>query len=165
MDTFQNAKDTFYTTLRDRLAVLNAERTTLIRGATRPAVLVEENEIAAGPGPVANETFVLRWTEHAVDTSEAVPLVRGRCEIRYAVAGSAELAGMDRGRVMEAMDVELAGMLHPQQVLKLAYSSGAAVAMGTTVFWSDAAYGPVKISADRVVQAVTVDVFAWKEPV
>jgi hypothetical protein len=165
MDTFQNAKDTFYTTLRDRLAVLNPDRTTPVRGAQRPAAVVEENEIAAGADPVANETFVLRWTEHAVDTSEAVPLVRGRCEIRYAVAGSAELAGMDRGRVLEAMDVELAGMLHPQQVLKQAYDSGAAVAMGTTVFWSDAAFGAVKMTADRVVRAVTVDVFAWKEPV
>ncbi len=165
MDTFQHAKDTFYTTLRDRLAALNGERTTLVRGAQRPAVLVEENEIAAGADPVANETFVLRWTEHAVDVTEAVPLVRGRCEIRYAVAGSAELAWMDRGRVLQAMDVELAGMLQPQQVLKQAYDSGAAVAMGTNVFWSDAVFGPVKMATDTVVRAVTVDVFAWKEPV
>ncbi len=163
MDSFQNAKDTFYTTLRDRLAVLNPERTVVVRGAQRPAVLVEENEMAAGTVPVANETFVLRWTELAVDGAEAMPLLRGRCEIRYAVAGSAEVAGMDRGRVMNAMDAELGGMLHPQQAPKQAYDSGAAVVMGTVVFWSDAVFAPVTMTADRVARAVTVDVFAWKE--
>lgn len=163
MDTFQNAKDTFYTTVRDRLAALNADRTTTVRGAQRPAVVVEENEMATGADPVANETFVLRWTEHTVDTSDGAPLVCGRCEIKYAVAGSAELAGMDRGRVLEAMDAELGGMLRPQQVLKQAYDSGAAVAKTTMVFWGDAVFGPIKMTTDRVVRVVTVDVFAWKE--
>ena len=163
MDSFQNAKDTFYTTLRDRLATLNPDRTTTVRGAQRTALLVEENELTAGTEPAANETFVLRWTEQAVDASEALPLLRGQCEIRYAVAGSAEVAGMDRGRVMNDMDAELGAILHPQQVLKQAYGSGAAIAMGTMVFWGDAALEPVKIAADRMLRTVTVDVFAWKE--
>ena len=163
MDSFQNAKDTFYVSLRDRLAAVNPERTTLLRSAQRPAVLVEENELAAGANPVANETFVLRWTELAADAAEALPLLRGRCEIRYAVAGSAEVASMDRGRVLAAMDAELRAMLYPAQVLKQAYGSGTAVAMITNVFWSDAVFGPTAVVADRLVRSVIVDVFAWRE--
>ena len=42
----QSAKDTFYVTLRDRLAALNPARTVVVRGMVRPGVLVEENELA-----------------------------------------------------------------------------------------------------------------------
>ena len=43
----QNAKDTFYELLRERLAVLNPERTIVVRGVSRPGVLVDENELQA----------------------------------------------------------------------------------------------------------------------
>ena len=163
MDSFQNAKDTFYTTLRDRLAALNPDRTVLVRGAVRTALLVEENELAAGADADPQETFLLRWTERHADAVEALELDRGRCEIRYAVSGSGELAGMDRGRVLDAMDAELLTMLQPAQMLKETYAGGSAVAMTTNVFWSDASFDPPKIAADRLLRTVLVDVFAWKE--
>ena len=111
MDTFQHAKDTFYTTLRDRLAALNGERTTLVRGAQRPAVLVEENEIAGGADPVANEMFVLRWTEHAVDVNEAVPLVREEALKRWPALrpAFADLAGKITADDMRAMNEAVDG--------------------------------------------------------
>ena len=56
----QNAKDTFYVTLRDRLAALNPARTMVVRGVTRPGVLVEENELVSAYEPV--DVFCLRWT-------------------------------------------------------------------------------------------------------
>ncbi len=40
----QNAKDSFYMTLRARLAIINPERTVLLRGTLRPGILVEEAE-------------------------------------------------------------------------------------------------------------------------
>jgi hypothetical protein len=49
----QRAKDTFYITLRDRIAALNPARTVLVRGVVRPAVLVEENELAVDFPPLA----------------------------------------------------------------------------------------------------------------
>lgn len=165
MDSFQNTKDTFYVALRDRLAALNPERTTVVRGATRAALLVEENELAAGVDADPQETFLLRWTERGVDATGAAELHRGRCELRYAVSGSGELAAMDRGRVLDAMDAELLAMLQPAQVLKQTYAGGEAVAMTTNVFWSDATFAPVKIAADRLLRTATVDVFAWKEGV
>ena len=137
----------------------------MVRGATRVAVLVEENELAAGTDVDADECFLLRWTERTANTVEAMELHRERCEVRYAVSGSGEVAGMDRGRVLDAMDAELLAMLQPAQVPKLMFSTGSAVTMVTNVFWSDAAFTPVKTVADRLLRTVTVDVFAWKEAV
>ena len=66
----QNAKDTFYVTLRDRLAAVNPARTMVLRGVTRPGVLVEENELASACGPV--NVFCLRWTGLSVDAQGGV---------------------------------------------------------------------------------------------
>ncbi len=54
----QNARDTFYVTLRDRLAAVNPARTIVLRGVTRPGVLVEENELVSAYQPV--DAFCLR---------------------------------------------------------------------------------------------------------
>ncbi len=40
----QNAKDTFYLTLRNRLATVNPARTMTLRSVTRPGILVEDAE-------------------------------------------------------------------------------------------------------------------------
>lgn len=203
VDGFQNAKDTFYVTLRDRLAARNADRTVVVRGATRPAVVVEENEMAtagaaggrasvstngrtsvvpgaATGGAVGSRTggrasvvtggtadpvdaFVLRWTDWTVDVSERIPLERGRCEIRFATAGSPEMAGMDRGRVLDAMSDELCAMLLPSVTGKRSFSVSPAVLLQTNVFWSRPAFGPLVVFADRIGRVAVVDVFAWKE--
>ncbi len=61
----QNARDTFYVTLRDRLAAINPGRTMVLRGVTRPGVLVEENELVSAFQPV--NAFCLHWTGLSVD--------------------------------------------------------------------------------------------------
>src|SRR5271167_4000585 len=101
----QNARDTFYVTLRDRLAALNPARTMVLRGVTRPGVLVEENELASAAVPV--NVFCLSWTGMSVDAQAALPLVTMVCQIRYATDGSSGNGGMDRGRMLAAMDGEL----------------------------------------------------------
>ena len=46
----QSAKDSFYVSLRDRLAQYDPQRTATIDGVTRPAIAVVENEpVSAGP--------------------------------------------------------------------------------------------------------------------
>ena len=61
----QNAKDSFYMALRNRLAVLNPERTILLRGAVRPGILVEEAEAPFNQLP--GDVFVLRWEAMGAD--------------------------------------------------------------------------------------------------
>jgi hypothetical protein len=164
----QNARDTFYVTLRDRLAALNPARTMVLRGVTRPGVLVEENELASAAVPV--NAFCLRWTGLSVDAQAALPLVTMVCEIQYATDGSSGNGGMDRGRLLSAMDGELVGAVSgaPQNTAKMNYSAAAGagaapVAMGTNVFWGDAAFGATVVNGERLERLATVEVFSYQE--
>ncbi|WP_419805138.1 hypothetical protein [Terriglobus sp.] len=164
MTTFQDAKDSFYVALRNQLAVLNPDRTTTVRGAVRPAVVVAENELQPGDGNPPLDTFVLHWFATAVDTSEAIPLEHARCEIRVSTAGSPEVAGMDRGRTLAAMRAELDVMLAPGQAVKTSHAGASAIEAATPVFWSTAAGEQVKETPGELRMLCAVEVFAWREP-
>lgn len=163
----QNAKDSFYEELRGRLAGLNPERTVVVRGVTRPGVVIDENEIAN----VANlpDCFHLRWTECAVHMEGALAEVALTCEISYATAGSAASGGLDRGRVLSGMDGELRSALEtaPQAVVKRNFSAlatgGVATGMASRAWWSDVSFGPVKVDRDRLTRLATVTVMSFAE--
>src|SRR5216683_1466497 len=105
----QNARDTFYVTLRDRLAAVNPTRTMVLRGVTRPGVLVEENELASAYQPV--DAFSLRWTGLSVDAKGSLPLVTMVCEVRYATDGNSGNGGMERVATVEVFSYQEAGEL------------------------------------------------------
>lgn len=157
----QSAKDSFYVMLRDRVAGINPGRTVVIRGVSRPAVLVAENELATTF--FAADAFWLRWPELSIDSSEG--LVRMRCEIRYATDGMVGNGGMDRGRLLAEMDVELATALRrqPQNAGKAAYSSSGATALATNVFWVDPVFGKLGAEGERMSRTAVVEVFAYQE--
>lgn len=163
----QNAKDTFYTTLQARIAALNPARTIVVRGTVRPAVLVEENELPAQSPPV--DCFRLRWTKLEVASASPLPLVAMTCAISYATDGTSGNAAMDRGRLLSAMNAELAAALiqTPRCAPKLNYSAAgvgvAPAAMGTSIFWADPVFGPVTITDERMERVTTVQVFAYQE--
>lgn len=165
----QNAKDTFYTALQARLAAVNPARTTVVRGVTRPGVLVEENELASAFSPP--DVFCLRWTAAKVDTQSALPLVTMTCEVRYATDGNSGNGGMDRGRLLAAMDAELASTIgaSPQSAAKMNYAglageSGASpIAMGTNIFWSDVTFGKTIADGERLERVATVEVYSYQE--
>ena len=160
----QSAKDTFYVTLRDRLAALNPARTIVVRGVTRPGSLVEENELAAAYQPV--DTFSLRWLGLRVDSKAGLPLVVMNCEVRYGTDGSAGNGGMDRGRLLAGMDAELTAAVNsaPQNVVKTSYATGGAgTAMGTRVFWGDVTFAAAVVEDERLTRVATVEVFAYQE--
>lgn len=159
----QNAKDTFYTTLQARLAALNPERTMVVRGVTRPAVLVEENELPSDAVPV--DTFRLRWTALKADGNRALPLVTFTCEIRYATDGNASNGGMDRGRLLAAMDAELTAAIEmaPRSTAKMNYAVAPPVALGTNVFWGDITFTTTTVNDERLERVATVEVFSYQE--
>ena len=163
----QNAKDTFYEVLRGRLAALNPERTIVVRGVTRPGVLVDENELRACTA--LPDCFHLQWVSEAADVQGAMPLVTLGCVVSYATAGTAMNGGLDRGRALAAMDGELLAAVRqcPQNTVKNNYGAlangGAAVAMNTRVWWSDVEFGPVKVDRDRVMRTATVQVMSYQE--
>ena len=163
----QNAKDTFYELLRGRLAALNPERTIVVRGLTRPGVLVDENEL--GASAALPDCFHLQWATETVEMRGALPLVALGCEIKYATAGTALNAGLDRGRTLAAMDAELLAAVRqwPQHAAKDNYTplgdSQAARPMKTAVWWGDVVFGAATVDRDRMTRKETVAVMSYEE--
>jgi hypothetical protein len=158
----QNAQNTFYITLRNRLAALNPNRTMYLRGVTRPGILVESNELVTAEPP--SNVFVVRWVGMQNDPYLAEVLLQMQCEIEYITEGTAANLGMDRGVLLTEMDAELASMLQPACTQKINYAQIPATAMETQIFWTEAAFQPVKKERDRLSRTVTVSVFSYEEP-
>jgi len=142
----QFAKDSFYIALRDRLATVNPARTIAINGATRPAVLVLENEPATATPLLAN-VFHLLWSSlqsTAEEEASKRPLLALTCEIRYGSSGTLD-GGVDRGRVMAALDTELLEICSPGRTKKLDYTQTTATELGSNVIWTKPQLKPVEV--------------------
>lgn len=163
--SLQDIKDTFYTTLRDRIAALNPARTLVLRGTPRPAVLVQENELPSA-APIA-DAFTLNWTALEVDPVGLAKLI---CEIHYATAGTTGAAGMDRGRGLAAMGTELGITLSaaPQSTLQISFKEIAGGGASTqashpgNLFWTRPAFGPVQQQETCLQRTATVEVFGYE---
>jgi hypothetical protein len=163
----QNAKDTFYELLRTRIAAANPERTIVLRGVTRPGVLVEENELVSTV--TMPDCFRLQWIDASVDSANAMPIATLTCEVLYETAGTAGNAGMDRGRLLAAMDAELVGAVNstPQTTIKQSFvalaTGGGATAMTTNIWWSAVVLGALVVKADRIARAARLTVMSCEE--
>ena len=158
----QNAQNTFYITLRNRLAALNPNRTIFLRGVTRPGILVEGNELVVAEP--YSDVFLLRWRGLQCDPYLPELLQQMECEIEYQTEGTAANLGMDRGQMLAEMDAELTALLQPNSATKLSYAQTPPVEMETQVFWTEATFKPVKVVRDRLLRAATVFVFSYQEP-
>lgn len=158
----QNAKDSFYMALRNRLAALNPERTILLRGATRPGILVEEAE-APFPQP-PTDVFIVRWLGLGADVDLASTFVAEECEISYQTCGCQTFGGLDRGRALAQMDSELLSILQPFSTPKLGYNSNPPTAFLTQVFWDEPAFTPIVTQRDRLARTARVTVYTYQEP-
>jgi len=157
----QNAKDSFYMALRTRLVAVNPDRTFLLRGATRPGILMEEAEAPMGQWP--NDVFVLRWLGTGVDLRMDSTLIAAQCEIDYQTCGTQSYGGLDRGRALSAMDEELVAMLQPLATQKMNYEASPAASLLTKIFWEEPVFGPVVSQRDRLSRAVSVVVYSYQE--
>jgi hypothetical protein len=158
----QNAKDSFYVALRTRLVAINPERTILLRSAVRPGILVEEAEAPFAQLPT--DVFVLRWLGLAVDQDLPAAMVAEECEVLYATLGTQSFGGLDRGRALTEMDLELTEMLAPYWTPKLNYTATPAAAMLTNVFWDEPVFGAVTVLRDRLSRVARVVVYSYAEP-
>ncbi|HET9088265.1 MAG TPA: hypothetical protein VFN53_12145 [Acidobacteriaceae bacterium] len=158
----QNAQNTFYISLRDRLAALNPNRTVYLRGVTRPGILVESNELVTVQPP--SDVFVMRWTGLHNDPYLSEVLVQMECEIQYMTEGSTGNLGVDRGAMLTEMDAELISLLQPNTAQKMSYAQTPATSMETQIFWTEATFKPVRTERDRLLRIATVTVFSYEEP-
>jgi hypothetical protein len=157
----QNAKDSFYMALRARLAVINPQRTIMLRGAVRPGILVEEAEAPFGQLPT--DVFILRWLGLGIDPDLDSPLVADECEIVYQTCGSGSFGGLDRGRFMTAMDTELMAIVQPFSTPKLCFTATPPAAMLTQVFWDEPSFSPVVTQRDRLSRSAKIVVYSYQE--
>jgi hypothetical protein len=157
----ENAKDTFYITLRNRLAALDPQRVMMLRGVQRPGILVEEAEAPIAQMP--SDVFVLRWTALNADTQLPSTLAQMTCEVHYATGGTQASNGLDRGRAMAEMDAELVSILQPGSAQKMAYAHSPAAQMETVVFWTAPEFSPLVTSKERLTRRAKVNVFAFQE--
>ncbi len=90
----QFAKDSFYMALRERLASLNPQRTVTLNGATRPAVVVAENELVIPVEPLP-DAFYIEWgAAQAVETGTRT-LIAMDCMISHHTFGTVESGKCD----------------------------------------------------------------------
>ena len=158
----QNAQNTFYITLRNRLVALNPNRTMYLRGVTRPGILVESNEFVVAQPP--SDVFVLRWIGLHNDPYLSDVLLQMQCEIAYMTEGTTGNLGMDRGAMLTEMDAELMSLLQPNTAQKMNYTLTPAVPMETQIFWSEASFQPLKVERDRLSRIAMVSLFSYEEP-
>ena len=157
----ENAKDSFYVALRNRLATVNPNRSMLLRGVQRPGILVEEAEAVTPMLPA--DAFVLRWTALKTDVNLPLILAQMQCEILYTTGGTQPASGLDRGRALEEMDAELLAISAPPSTPKINYALNPPAQMNTPVFWTAPVFAPLATVRDRLFRSATVTVFSYQE--
>ena len=144
----QAAKDSFYMALRQRLAALNPARTMVIDGVTVPAIVVREN-MEPRFDEAQTGAFYVDFGDILIAESTR-PMLGVDCHIWYASEGSGG-TGVDRGRALAEMDVELLRICDPPHTQMLDYSQTPAADLGAAIFWTvlDMANPPADVSIQK----------------
>ena len=157
----QATKDSFYITLRDRLVTVDPQRTITIDGATRPAIVVAENEPPNAAPPVS-DAFYLYWGgARAMPASSS--LMEMECTIAYRTKGSEANGGLDRGRTLANLDNDVLAICSPPRTEKCNYSTGADVDLGSNIFWTPPVLSALVNAPPYVGREVSVMVFFYPE--
>ena len=157
----QNAKDSFYMALRSRLSVINPERTILLRGTVRPGILVEEAEAPFSQLP--DDVYVLRWTGISYDIDNGQVMAAAACEIVYQTCGTQSYGGLDRGRVLCAMDEEILSILQPLCTPKLDFTNTPPSSMLSSLFWGEPSFSSTLVQKDRLSRTVRLTIYSYQE--
>jgi hypothetical protein len=158
----QNAKDSFYLALRSRLAIINPERTVLLRGTLRPGIILEEAEASFAQPPA--DAFILRWIGLGADLRPPSTMMAMECEVSYCTSGTQAFGGLDRGRSLSRMDRELLALLQPFSAPKFNYSVQPAAQLQTHIFWDEPVFSPVTSQRDLLSRSTRTMVYSYEEP-
>jgi hypothetical protein len=139
----QFTKDTFYITLRDRLAGLNPVRTITLNGVTRPAIVAAENEVVIPVKPLP-DAFYIEWgaAQPVSQQTGDRAIFALECVISYHTFGTVE-SGVDRGRSLAGLDTELLSICQPPTAPKRNYTQTPATDLGTSIVWNTPQLGKV----------------------
>jgi hypothetical protein len=142
-NSMQYAKDSFYMALLQRLVALNPAQTVTVNGVTRPALIVAENELVVPVVPVP-DAFYIEWGAAQVVQRQmnSRALFAMECVISYHTYGTVQ-SGVDRGRALAALDMELMAICQPPWTAKQDFTQTPSVNLGSDVVWSIPALGKV----------------------
>lgn len=167
----QFSKDSFYMTLRQRLMALNPQRTVPLNGATRPAIIVAENELVIPVDPLP-DAFYIEWGKAGTVNQQAGSraMMAMECTISYHTLGTTE-SGVDRGRTLGKLDTELLNICQPQYTSKRDYTQSPSVSLGTNLLWTPPQFGEITggdapnhtASAPRLERKAVLQVFFFSE--
>ncbi len=157
----QNAKDSFYIALRNRLQTLNPARTIRVRGVQRASLLVEDAEAATME--MLEDVFILRWTTAKQVEGMPTPLWALGCEILYQTSGTLANAGLDRGRSFSEMDRELTELLKPSWTPKMRYTATSTSQMLTNVFWTELEFGQATSDRNALRRVAKATIYSFEE--
>lgn len=157
----QATKDSFYMTLRSRLQESNPQRTAVIGGVVRPAVMVLENE-RPGEDAEMNETFCLTWGSPKV-AEPGGRLQMIACEVSYQSKGTDAAAGTDRGRALGVLDMELAQICSSQSANKMDYTKTPAAALGSSLFWSAPVFAEPEVDGQTIRRKAIITIYSIPE--
>src|SRR5690242_2850980 len=172
----QFTKDSFYITLRNRLATVSPARVITIDGTTRPAIVAAENELVVPIKPLP-DAFYLEW-----GNAQVVPQQSGdhaifslECVVSYHTFGSVQ-SGVDRGRSLASLDTDLLTITQPGSAPKCDYTQTPPVSLGSNIVWSTPQFGkivgseasrnealPRGTTGVRLERSATVKVFFFPE--
>jgi len=159
----QATKDSFYVTLRDRLAQAYPGRTITVDGITRPAMVVVENDKPSVTSR-QHDAFYLEWGDAQPVRPATNILMAVNCTISYSSAGTEQNGGLDRGRMAGELESELLGIFSPASTHKFDYTGeGDPSDLGTEIFWSHAAFRVTKAAPGCVAGQAGVTVYFYPE--
>lgn len=158
----QATKDSFYLTLRDRLAQAYPARTITVDGITRPAIVVVEND---KPSVTArqHDAFYVEWGEVHAARPAISTLMAMECAVSYASAGTEQNGGLDRGRVLSELESELLSVCAPAVTRKNDYTGANPVDLGSNVCWSQPAFRATKAAPECVAGEASLTVYFYPE--
>jgi hypothetical protein len=158
----QATKDSFYVTLRDRLAQAYPERTLTVDGITRPAIVVTEND---KPSVTArqHDAFFLEWSEARPVQPAISNLMAIVCSVSYVSAGTEQNGGLDRGRAMAELESELLAICSPRVVRKKDWTGTESTDLGSSIFWTVPTFRAAKNPAKCEAREASVTVYFYPE--
>lgn len=158
----QATKDTFYLTLRDRLATAYPGRTVTIDGITRAAMAVAENE-KPSVTPRQHDAFYLEWGDVQPVRPAISTLMALSCTISYQSSGTEVNGGRDRGRNIAELESELIAICSPTAVQKYDYTGPQPADLGSTIFWTAPTFRKTKAGAGMIAGEASVTVYFYPE--
>jgi hypothetical protein len=158
----QATKDSFYLTLRDRLAQAYPARTISVDAVTRPAMVVVEND---RPSVTArqHDAFYLEWGETRAVRPAISTLRAMTCTIAFSSAGTEQSGGLNRGRCASELESELLAICSPAVAEKNDWTGATPTKLGSNIFWTQPVVKPVKAEAGCVGREASLTVYFYPE--